>query len=101
MKPSSSENLLRLGAIGAGLLLPALAARVARAGAAGVYRLATDRDPPKNPASLRTSWGEAIAWAALAGVTGGLARLVARRSLPSLGLPAEGYDMEREVDAVD
>lgn len=99
-KPTS-DTLLRLGAIAAGFVLPALAARAARAGAGSAYRLATRREPPKNPASRDTDWAEALAWAAFAGVAGALARLVTRRSLPVLGLPAEGLDLEDEVDKVD
>jgi hypothetical protein len=36
-------------------------------------------DPPANPASPRTTWAEALGWAAASGVTLAVARLVAQR----------------------
>ncbi|GAA5481495.1 DUF4235 domain-containing protein [Haloferula sargassicola] len=96
-----SSRLLRMTAVGAGFVLPAIAAKLARMGAGSLYRRVSKIDPPRNPARVDVSWKEAIAWTALAGVTGAFARLVARRSLPLIGLPAEGYDLEDEADALD
>ncbi len=36
-------------------------------------------DPPANPESPSTGWGEALVWAALTGVAIGVARMVAAR----------------------
>ncbi len=36
-------------------------------------------DPPANPESPSTGWGEALAWAALTGVAIGVARMIAAR----------------------
>lgn len=47
------------------------------------WRATTDDDPPLNPASLDTAWGEAITWTLAAGITASLARLLVRRGLAS------------------
>lgn len=39
----------------------------------------TGKNPPTNPESPDTTWGEAIGWALLSGAAVGLARLVATR----------------------
>ncbi|MBW3543592.1 MAG: DUF4235 domain-containing protein [Planctomycetes bacterium] len=39
----------------------------------------TDDDPPLNPADSDTAWSQALMWTVAAGVTVGLARLLARR----------------------
>lgn len=67
-------------------------------GAGWIYRGVTRSDPPRNPARADVGWKEALAWTALAGLTGAYSRLIVRRSLPLLGLPAEGYDMEEKTD---
>lgn len=87
--------------IAAGFLLPMIAAKAARFSAGGIYRITARTEPPRNPASPSVAWKEALVWATLAGVVGAVARLVVRRSLPHIGLPAEGFDMEDEVDEID
>ena len=39
----------------------------------------SDEDPPVNPADSSISWKDALGWAAVAGVSAGLARVLARR----------------------
>ncbi|WP_299039107.1 DUF4235 domain-containing protein [uncultured Pseudokineococcus sp.] len=60
------------GAIASGLL----ANRVLTA----VWRTAVGNEPPVNPESDETSWGEAIAWAVVSGAVIGAGRLVFRRN---------------------
>ncbi len=101
MSLSRSNRAVRAAAIGAGFILPAIAAKLARSGAGCVYRRVTHIDPPRNPARMDVAWKEAIAWTAVAGLTGAFARLLTRRALPFIGLPAEGYNLEEEADALD
>ena len=96
-----SKNALRIAAIGAGFILPAIAAKLARSGAGVVYRRVTNLDPPRNPARMDVAWKEALVWTAVTGLTGAFTRLLIRRSLPMIGLPAEGYDMEEEADRLN
>jgi hypothetical protein len=56
-----------------------LAAAAAQKGLSAAWKLATGDDPPTIPEDPETSWGEAIAWAAVSGAVIGLARLVATR----------------------
>jgi hypothetical protein len=64
-----------------------LAATLAALGAAALMRKtlhkawesATGRQPPVNPESRETTWGQALAWALVSGALLELARLVARR----------------------
>ncbi|MFD2255678.1 DUF4235 domain-containing protein [Luteolibacter algae] len=87
-----------LAMIGIGLLVPALAARLARSVAGKGYQLLTHEDAPRNPAHPQVEWKEAIIWTVVSGTIGGLARLSARRLLAETIIPAEGDDMEGEVD---
>lgn len=50
-----------------------------------IWKTATKRDPPKNPADPNISWGEAIAWTMLSGFFVSMARLIIRRNL-SIGV---------------
>ena len=43
------------------------------------WRRTRGGDPPSNPASRSTTWGEALVWAASSGVAMGVARVVAQR----------------------
>ena len=43
------------------------------------WRRAKGSEPPANPASPRTSWPEALIWAAASGVAMAVTRLVAQR----------------------
>jgi len=86
MKKISPQFLL-LTAVA--LAVPALADRLARRVAGRGYSAWTGEDPPRNPATLGVSWGQAIAWTALAGAIGGVARMASRKALTRAGLPAE------------
>ena len=69
-------------------LLWKLLAGAAAAGAATITRnvvekawsAVTGNDPPANPESPETTWGEAAAWAIASGVLVALARLAAQRA---------------------
>ena len=93
-----SPDLKSIALVGAGLLVPMLAARASRTIAGKGYRLITRREVPKNPANPEVEWREALAWAAFSGLVGGMARLAARRWLAETSLPAEGDDMEEEIE---
>ena len=86
--------------IGLGLLVPMLAAKAARMAVGGGYKLLTKEDPPKNPASLDVEWKEALVWAAVTGLVGGMARLAARRWLSETIIPSEGDDMDEKIDEI-
>lgn len=43
------------------------------------WRKGTGFDPPLNPESPETDWGEALVWATVSGAAVGVARLLARR----------------------
>jgi len=45
----------------------------------GLWRLLFRRDPPGNPASRETTWGEALLWALFVGALVGVIRLLAQR----------------------
>jgi hypothetical protein len=45
----------------------------------GVWRGVKGGEPPVNPAARRTSWPEALSWAASSGVALAVSRLVAQR----------------------
>lgn len=57
----------------------ALAAPAAERLVATVWRLATDEDPPADPAGPDVDWSRAIAWTVASAVTIALLQLVARR----------------------
>lgn len=84
--------------IGLGFLLPAVAARTARYITGRGYKLITHRDAPRNPANPDVPWKDALAWAAVSGVIGGMARVCARRWLAETVIPTEGDDMDEKVD---
>lgn len=61
------------------------------------WRTFRSSDPPANPASMRTTWAEAIAWSIASGVALGLARLIAQRGAAEAWRKATGAypeDME-------
>lgn len=62
-----------------GVLTGLLAARAARKALNSGWRRTTGGDPPVNPASPRTTWGEALGWAAASGIAIGVSRMVADR----------------------
>jgi len=43
------------------------------------WRAARHNDPPRNPAAPGTAWAEALAWAAVSGMSIAAARLIAAR----------------------
>jgi hypothetical protein len=55
------------------------AAWAARKAATAVWSRFRDKEGPVNPADRSVTWGAAAAWAVLAGVAGGVGRLLARR----------------------
>lgn len=97
MKKSNANSLLL---IGLGFLLPMLAARLSRVAVGGGYKLLTNQDPPKNPANAEVEWKEALIWAAISGLVGGMSRLTARRWLAETIIPTEGDDMDEEMEEI-
>jgi hypothetical protein len=71
----ASGPLWRMVGAGAGVAAGALA----RKGIEEAWRSARGTDPPSNPASPDTNWGEALAWAVASGVALAVIRLVAQR----------------------
>lgn len=55
------------------------AAAVTRRALQGMWRGTKGGEPPTNPAARRTSWPEALSWAAASGVALAVSRLVAQR----------------------
>ncbi len=55
-----------------------------------VWQRTTGREPPSNPASRRTTWAEALAWAAASGVAMGVGRLIAQRGAAGAWKAATG-----------
>jgi hypothetical protein len=86
MKTTSPKFML---AALAGLALPALADRLVRRIAGRGFTAWTGDPPPRNPATIGVSWGQALAWTAIAGALGGVARMASRKVLAEKGLPAE------------
>jgi hypothetical protein len=97
MKKSNTKSLLF---IGLGFLLPMLAAHFSRKAVGGGYRLLTHQDPPKNPANPEVEWKEALIWAAITGLVGGMSRLTARRWLAETMIPTEGDDMDEQMEEI-
>lgn len=61
------------------------------------WRTVRNSEPPANPASMRTTWAEAVAWSIASGVVLGLARLIALRGAAEAWRAATGAypdDME-------
>ncbi|MCW1912127.1 DUF4235 domain-containing protein [Luteolibacter sp. GHJ8] len=82
------QNSKFLVAAALGLALPALADRVVRMAAGKGFAAFTGEPPPRNPATIGVSWGQAFVWTAVAGALGGVARMAARKAL-SRKLPTE------------
>ena len=51
----------------------------ARRAAVALWSLVSDTEAPVNPADRNASWPQALGWAALAGLSAGLARVLGRR----------------------
>ncbi len=59
------------------------------------WNSATGEDPPLNPASVKTSWSEALTWTVAASVVAGISQLAARRAMAeTLGgpVPTDQFD---------
>ncbi len=65
--------------LGSGAAL--VAGLAARAALKQGWRTVRHTDPPLNPIAADTPWRDALAWAAVSGLTVGLARLAARRGM--------------------
>lgn len=55
----------------------------------------TGREPPENPAADQTTWGEALAFAALGGLVAGVARMAGRRVATRAAARLTGEDERR------
>jgi len=66
------------------------AAKSARKALVAGWRKTVGDDPPTNPASPATTWGEALAWAAASGIAIGVARLIAQRGAAATWRKATG-----------
>ena len=97
MKTPNTKSLV---IIAIGIVVPMIAARGARAVTGKGYSLITDEDPPRNPADPDVEWKDALVWTVVSGITGALARLVVRRALAETSLPAEGDDMDDEMENI-
>lgn len=86
--------------IALGFILPAIADRVARRITGRSYEFITHREAPRNPANPEVPWKDALIWAAVTGVIGGVARITARRWLAETEIPTEGYDMDEKVEEI-
>lgn len=84
--------------IGLGFLVPMLAARAARSVAGKGYKLIKREEAPRNPADPNVEWRDALIWAAISGIVGGVARMSSRRLLGETVIPAKGDDMDEELE---
>ncbi len=98
MKLPDSKSILL---IGLGFLVPMLAAKAARSVAGKSYKLIRNREAPSNPADPDVEWRDALVWAAISGIVGGVARMSSRRLLGETSVPAKGDDMDEEIEDLD
>lgn len=85
-------------------LLWTVATTVAALGAANVAKRALTKGwvakrgkVPGNPASPDTTWGEALSWAVISGVTIGVVRLIAQRGVAAV-FQRRGGDLPEAAD---
>ncbi len=78
-----------------------IAAKASRKVVGSGYKLLTNNEPPKNPANPQVQWKEALIWAAVSGLVGGMSRLTARRWLAETIIPTEGDDMEEAQEGIE
>lgn len=64
----------------ASLLAGVLAAKVAKSAMHGTWKKIVGGEPPSNPKSPETSWGDAVVWAALSGAAVGITRTLSQQS---------------------
>lgn len=57
-----------------------LSSILVKKGAEFLWKKTTHRDPPKNPADPSVSWGDAIAWTLVIGISAAMARLIITRN---------------------
>lgn len=86
--------------IAIGLLVPMIASRLTRRAAAKSYEYITHEEAPINPGKLSVSWKDALIWAAITGLIGGLTRVTTLRILADTIIPSEGDDLEHEIDKI-
>ncbi|WP_411826567.1 DUF4235 domain-containing protein [Luteolibacter sp. AS25] len=91
----------QLGMVAVGFIVPMLAARMTRSFARKGYSIITHDKVPRNPAHPRVDWSDALIWAVLSGAVAGVSRMVALRMLSGTVIPAEGDDMEEEINEID
>lgn len=72
----SAQLAWRVIGLGAGLM----AAKQARKALDFGWQRVRGGEPPSNPESPATTWGEAILWSAISGVAVGLARMLGQRA---------------------
>lgn len=66
--------------------------RQVTSGLAGrAWKSATGKTPPENPMSPETTWGEAVAWAALTGALSGLMVMLATRTAAKFYTKSAGH----------
>ena len=56
----------------------------------GGWKMWRNDEPPDNPAARSVSWGDALAWTAVTGITIGLARMLAERGAAAAWKKARG-----------
>ncbi|MEP2776917.1 MAG: DUF4235 domain-containing protein [Luteolibacter sp.] len=98
MKSSQQKSLFL---VGVGLLVPMLAARLTRKAAIKSYEFITHEEAPQNPGNPAISWKEALVWAAVTGLIGGLTRVTTLRLLSDTVIPAAGDDLEDEIEDIE
>lgn len=94
MQPASNKSYFM---IALGLVIPMIAVRASRDLTARGYKLITHEDAPRNPGAPNVQWSDALVWAAVSGLIGGLTRVATLRWLAATIIPSEGDDMEHEV----
>jgi Protein of unknown function (DUF4235) len=74
-----AQTLAKAGWKLTALMFAVPAGIAARKAMDAAWKKARKADPPANPAAPGTTWGEALAWAAVSGVVFAAARMVAAR----------------------
>lgn len=72
-----TENMVALGAAIAATFL-------ARNALQASWKVALNREPPKNPTSSEVDWKDALLWGAVSGACVGMVRIASRRASSSL-----------------
>lgn len=93
--PNHSYFLIALG-----IIVPMVTSRLTRRAASKSYEFFTHEEAPKNPGNPNVEWKDALVWAAVTGLLGGLARVTTLRLLSSTIIPSEGDDMDEELEDI-